>query len=122
MLIFLLTLTKKVSILTSFSLLKKVSALSSKLTKKVSFEVRGVHSPQLGQYSGCLLEPHSTDSLGHQHSTKKLSPKIALHFKVLCESKATLPYIHDNLVLHNRAARYNSNYGSVALLSHNTLK
>ena len=52
MLIFLLTLTKKVSILTSFSLLKKVSALSSKLTKKVSFEVRGVHSPQLGQWSG----------------------------------------------------------------------
>ena len=51
MLIFLLTLTKKVSILTSFSLLKKVSALSSKLTKKVSFEVRGVHSPQLGQWS-----------------------------------------------------------------------
>ena len=31
---------------------KKVSALTSKLTKKVSFEVRGVHSPQLGQYSG----------------------------------------------------------------------
>ena len=24
---------------------------------------------------------------------KKLSPKIALHFKVLCESKATLPYV-----------------------------
>ena len=39
------------------------------------------------------LEPHSMDSLGHQHRTKKLSPKIALHFKVLCESKATLPYI-----------------------------
>ena len=29
---------------------------------------------------------HSMDSLGHQHRTKKLSPKIALHFKVLCES------------------------------------
>ena len=36
------------------------------------------------------LEPHSMDSLGHQHCAKKLSPKIALHFKVLCESKATL--------------------------------
>ena len=31
------------------------------------------------------------DSLGHQHRAKKLSPKIALHFKVLCESKTTLP-------------------------------
>ena len=38
------------------------------------------------------LEPHSMDSLGHQHYTKKLSLNIALHFKVLCESKATLPY------------------------------
>ena len=37
------------------------------------------------------LQPHSMDSLGHQHRAKKLSPKIALHFKVLCESKATLP-------------------------------
>ena len=37
------------------------------------------------------LEPHSMDSLGHQHCAKKLSPKIALHFKVLCESKAMLP-------------------------------
>ena len=37
------------------------------------------------------LEPHSMDSLGHQHHANKLSPKIALHFKVLCESKATLP-------------------------------
>ena len=35
------------------------------------------------------LEPHSMDSLGHQHHAKKLSPKITLHFKVLCESKAT---------------------------------
>ena len=33
----------------------------------------------------------SMDSLGHQHCAKKLSPKIALHFKVLCESKAMLP-------------------------------
>ena len=29
----------------------------------------------------CALEPHSTDSLGHQHRTKKLSPEIALHLK-----------------------------------------
>ena len=38
-----------------------------------------------------MLEPGSTDSLGHQHCTKKLSPKIALHFKVLCKNKAALP-------------------------------
>ena len=38
-----------------------------------------------------MLEPHSMDSLGHQHCAKKLSLKIALHFKVLCESKAMLP-------------------------------
>ena len=38
-----------------------------------------------------MLEPQSTDFLGHQHSAKKLSPKITLHFKVLCDSKATLP-------------------------------
>ena len=38
-----------------------------------------------------MLEPRYMDSLGHQHCTKKLSPKITLHFKVLCESKATLP-------------------------------
>ena len=38
-----------------------------------------------------MLEPHRMDSLGHHHHAKKLSPKIALHFKVLCESKATLP-------------------------------
>ena len=41
------------------------------------------------QNSLSALEPHSTDSLGHQH--RKLSPKIAFHFKVLCESKAMLP-------------------------------
>ena len=29
----------------------------------------------------CALEPHSTDSLGHQHCAKKLSPEIALHLK-----------------------------------------
>ena len=38
-----------------------------------------------------VLEPHRMDSLGHQHHAKKLSPQIALHFKVVCESKATLP-------------------------------
>ena len=36
------------------------------------------------------LEPCSMDSVGrHQNCAKKLSPKIALHFKVLCESNAT---------------------------------
>ena len=45
-----------------------------------------------------MLEPCSMDSLVHQHSTKKLSPKIAHHFKVLCESKATLPIMQiDNV-------------------------
>ena len=39
------------------------------------------------------LEPRSTDFLGHQHNAKKLSPKITLHFKVLCESKVMLPKI-----------------------------
>ena len=29
----------------------------------------------------CVLEPHSMDSLGHQHRAKKLSPEIALHLK-----------------------------------------
>ena len=38
-----------------------------------------------------VLEPHSMDSLGHPNCTKKLSPKITHHFKVLCESKAMLP-------------------------------
>ena len=38
-----------------------------------------------------MFEPHSMDYLGHQHCAKKLNPKIALHFKVLYESKATLP-------------------------------
>ena len=33
------------------------------------------------------------DYLGHQHRTKKLSPKIALYFKVLYKSKAMLPLI-----------------------------
>ena len=40
------------------------------------------------------LEPHSMDSLGHQHYAKKLNPKIALHFKVLSESKTMLPYMY----------------------------
>ena len=35
------------------------------------------------------------DSLGHQYHTKKLSPMIALHYKVLCESKASLPILLD---------------------------
>ena len=41
-----------------------------------------------------MLEPRSMDSLGNQQHTKKLSPKIALHFKVLRESKAMLPKLH----------------------------
>ena len=49
-----------------------------------------------------VLEPCSTDSLGHQHYAKKLSPKIALHFKVLCESKTTLP----KLELHTLVTLY----------------
>ena len=47
------------------------------------------------------LEPHSMDSLGHQPCTKKLSPQISLHFKVLCESKVTLPYTHDERILEH---------------------
>ena len=43
------------------------------------------------QNSLSTLEPCSTDSLGHQHCAKKLRPKITLHIKVLCESKAMLP-------------------------------
>ena len=42
-------------------------------------------------YKKKKLEPHSMDSQGHQHRRKKLSPKIALHSKVLCESKVMLP-------------------------------
>ena len=42
------------------------------------------------QNSLTALEHHSMDFLGHQHRTKKLSPKIAHHFNVLCKSKATL--------------------------------
>ncbi len=41
--------------------------------------------------SQSILAPHSIDSMGQQHRTKKISPKITLHFKVLCESKATVP-------------------------------
>ena len=43
------------------------------------------------QNSLSALEPRSMDYLGHQHHTKKLKPKIALHFKVLRKSKAMLP-------------------------------
>ena len=42
-------------------------------------------------WGSSALEPRSMDFLGHQQHAKKLSPKIALHFKVLCEGKATLP-------------------------------
>ena len=45
------------------------------------------------QHSLSVLEPSSMDSLGHQHHAKKLRPKIPLHFKLLCESKAMLPKI-----------------------------
>ena len=45
------------------------------------------------------LEHHSTDSLIHQYCTQKLSPKIALHFKVLCESKAMLPLTFSTTLL-----------------------
>ena len=41
------------------------------------------------------------DSLGHQHCTKELRPKITLHFRLLCESKATLPKRHKT-VMHYR--------------------
>ena len=50
------------------------------------------------------LEPCSTDSQGHQHRAKKLSHKIALHFKLLCESKVTLP-----LIFLNHTSRQSSN-------------
>ena len=36
------------------------------------------------------------DSLDHQDRAKKLSSKIALHFKVLCEIKGMLPNRHKN--------------------------
>ena len=62
------------------------------------------------QNSLSMLEPSSMDSLGHQHHAKKLSPKIALHFKVLCESKATLPittsYVRDCGILTRKTAVY----------------
>ena len=45
------------------------------------------------QNSLSALEPCSTDTLGHQHQTKKISPKFALDFKVLCENKAMLPML-----------------------------
>ena len=57
-----------------------------------------------------MLEPHSMDFLGHQNHAKKQSPKIALHFKVLFQSKATLPmsqfitkkYSHNFTYLHQK--------------------
>ena len=45
------------------------------------------------------LEPRSTDSLGHHYCAKKLSPKIAIHIKVLCESKAMLPITYLTVTL-----------------------
>ena len=48
------------------------------------------------QNSLSTLEPHSMDSLGHQHCTKKLSPKIALHYKVLCERYTQFVFCHTN--------------------------
>ena len=66
------------------------------------------------QNSLSALESRSMDSLGHQHRTKKLSPKIALHFKVLCESKAMLKqcgifklpfFAHFSLLLGRKQSR-----------------
>ena len=54
-------------------------------------KIPGKTSDVINGWSLSAIEPHSMDSLGHQQCTKKLSPKITLHFKVLCESKATLP-------------------------------
>ena len=68
---------KSTVVLLYFDIMQSVSTFES--------EVRNLLS---------TLEPHSMDSLDHQHSAKKLSPKIALHFKVLCKSKATLPIKH----------------------------
>ena len=51
------------------------------------------------------------DSLGHQHRTKKLSPKIALHFKALCESKATLPMVHSLACIQFTCTRYIKTFG-----------
>ena len=60
------------------------------------------------QNSLSALEPHSTDSLYRQHHTKKLSPKIALHFKMLCESKAMLPMFCDRETSRNIFAEIRS--------------
>ena len=39
-----------------------------------------------GEFGLSVLEPHRMDSLGHQHGAKEPSPKITLHFKVLCNA------------------------------------
>ena len=45
-----------------------------------TFKIRTSLKVKCEIYS-CALEPRSTDSLGHQHRAKKLSPEIALHLK-----------------------------------------
>ena len=91
-----------------------------------------------------MSQPRSMDSLGHQHRTKKLCPKIARHFKVLGESKAMLPMITYSHFIFNQSWQLGREYfyyyfwqysdllvmaaiddgilkGSIASLSHNTL-
>ena len=53
------------------------------------------------QNSLSALEPCSMDSLipGPPAQHKKLSPKITLHFKVLRESKSTLPILLNQILL-----------------------
>ena len=88
-----------------------------------------VHTFKVQKWS----EPCSTDSLGHQHHAIKLSPKIAIHFKVLCESKAMLRsnyhiYFHHmtiwygvpNISIHFPSMK-NEIYPSGNLLSHHQL-
>ena len=45
-----------------------------------TFKIRTLLEVKREIYS-CALEPCSTDSLGHQHHAKKVSPEIALHLK-----------------------------------------
>ena len=46
------------------------------------------------------LEPHSTDSLGHQHRAEKLSPKITLHLK--CSVKVKQRYLKNGFCFCSR--------------------
>ena len=39
----------------------------------------------------CVLEPFSTNSLGHQHCAKKLCPEITLHLKWSVKAKQRYP-------------------------------